>query len=59
MEVSKLPETQFKTMVIRMLRKLSENFSSMENDIETIKRNQSEMKNTPEGINSRLEEPED
>ena len=47
---------QFKVIVIRMLNR-------MEKDIETIKKNQSEvkttvseMKNTLEGINSRLDE---
>ena len=45
MEASKLPDTQFKTMVIRMLKKLSENFDSIKKDMETIKKNQSEMKN--------------
>ena len=53
-------------MIIRMLKELSENYSSRKTGIETIKKNQqkmkntiSEMKNTPEGINSRLDETED
>ena len=39
MEISNLSDTQFKTMVIRMLKKLSE-------DLKSIKKIQSEMKDT-------------
>ena len=46
MKASNLPDTEFKTVVIRMLKELSENFKSMKKDIETIKKNQSEMKAT-------------
>ena len=46
MEITNLSDTEFKTMIIRMLRKLSENFKSRTKDIEIIKKNQSEMKNT-------------
>ena len=73
MEVSKLSDIEFKIMVIRMLKKLtdnykdlSENYISMKKEIETINKNQekkknkiSEMKSTLEGITSRLEEAED
>ena len=38
MESSKLPDTKFETMFVRMLKELCENFKSMEKDIETIKR---------------------
>ena len=38
-KVSILPDIEFKTMVVRMLKELSENFS-IEEDIETIKNNQ-------------------
>ena len=55
---------EFKRIVIRVLKELSENY--MKKDIETIKKSQSEMKNTInemkntlEGINSRLGEAED
>ena len=41
---SKLPDTEFKAMVKRILMELSENFKSMKNDIESIKKKQSEMK---------------
>ena len=44
METSKLPDTEFKAMVKRILMELSENFKSMKNDIESIKKKQSEMK---------------
>ena len=57
MEASNLPETEFKIMVIRMLNELrrrmdehNENLNreivSMKKNIETIKKNQREMKNT-------------
>ena len=35
METRKLPDTEFKTMVIRMLKELNENFNSMKIDLET------------------------
>ena len=41
MEISNLSDAEFKTLVIRMLKKLSENFNS-------IKKIQSETKDTPE-----------
>ena len=39
MEACNLSDTEFKTMIIRMLRKLSENFKSRTKDIEIIKKN--------------------
>ena len=58
-EASNLSDIEFKVMVIRML-------NSMRKDIETIEKNQSEikstipeMKNTLKEINSRLDEAED
>ena len=77
-EASKLSDTEFKTMVIRKLNELSENYQnlqgsyeehttnyiSMKKDIGTINKSQEEMKNTisglkdtVEGIKSRLDEP--
>ena len=61
MEASNLPDTKYKTMVIRILKELrgridelSENFNkkivSIKQDIETMIKNQSEMKNTLKGI---------
>ena len=72
MKVSKLSDIEFKIMAIRMLKELtdnskelSEDYNSMKKEIETINKNQEEMnnkileiKNTPEGITSRLDETE-
>ena len=57
MEASNLPDTEFKRMVIRMFKKLNENFNkeTTKKDIATIKKNQSEMKNTISEINNALE----
>ena len=53
MEAKKLPDIEFKRMIIRMLKELtgnykelSENYNSMKKEIETINKNQEEMKNT-------------
>ena len=46
MEASKLSDTKVKTMFIRMLEEFSEHISSIKKDMETIKRNYSEMKAT-------------
>ena len=53
MEASKLSSIEFKRMVIRMLKELtdnykelSENYNSMKKEIETISKTQEEMKNT-------------
>ena len=50
MEASKLSDIEFKRMVIRMLKELtdnyeelSENYSSMKKEIETINKNQKEI----------------
>ena len=70
MEASNLPGTEFKKMVIRMLKDLRKNcnkeVASIKKDIVTIENNQSdiknticEMKNVQGGINSRLDEAED
>ena len=75
MEASKLSDIEFKRMVIRILKVLSDNYkelswsyNSMKKEIETISKNQEEMKdkiseikkkNTLEGIISRLDEAED
>ena len=62
MEASKLSDIEFKRMVIRMLKKLtdnykewSENCNSMKKEIETIIKNQEEMRNTIFEIKSTLE----
>ena len=73
MEAGKLSDIEFKRMVIRILKeltdnykKLSKNYSIMKKEIETINENQEKMKNTVsdikntlEGITSRLDEAED
>ena len=73
MEVAKLSNIEFKLMVIKMpkeltdhYKELSENYNSMKKEIETITKNQEEMnnkiseiKNTLERITSRLDEAED
>ena len=53
METRYLLDAEFKTVVIRMLNELrgridelGENFNSMKKDMEPIKKNQSEMKDT-------------
>ena len=58
MEARKLSDIEFKRMVIRMLkeltdnyRKLSENYNNMGKETETINKNQEEMKNTISEIN--------
>ena len=52
MEASKLSDVEFKRMVIRMLKELSDNYKDlsgnynrMKKGIETINKNQEEMKN--------------
>ena len=52
MEVTKLSDIEFKIMVIRVIKELtdnykelSENYDSMKKEIETINKNQEEMKN--------------
>ena len=62
METSNLLNSEFKTLVIRMLDELSENVNSIKKDMETMEKNLSEindilaeMKNNLQGINSRDE----
>ena len=43
METRNSSHTDFKVIVIRMLKKLSENYNSMKKDIKTMKNNQSEI----------------
>ena len=61
MEASKLSDTEFKRMVIRMLKELtgnykelSGNYNSMKKEIETINKNQEEMKNTISEVKNTL-----
>ena len=46
METSNLLDGEFKTLVIRMLSELSENFNSIKKGMEIIQKNDSEMKDT-------------
>ena len=48
MEASNLSDVEFRLMIIRML-------SNMKKDVETIKKNQSEIKNAVSKINNLLE----
>ena len=70
MHTSNLPDAEFQTLVIRMCNKLRErvnelivNFNkeigNIKMEIENIKNNQSKMKTTLYGINSRADEVED
>ena len=73
MEVSKLSDIEFKIMIIKMLKELtdnykelSENYSNMKKEIETMNESQeesnnkiTEIKNTLEGITSMLDKTED
>ena len=53
MDAKKLSDTEFKRMVIRLLKELTDNYmelngnhNSMKKEVETINKNQEEMKNT-------------
>ena len=73
MEVSKLSDIEFKRMVVRMLKELTDNYkelsgncNTMKKEVKTINKNEQEMKNTIseikkilEVITSRLDEAED
>ena len=50
---------EFKVMVIRILKELSVSYINMIKDMETTNKNNLEMKNTLEGIQSRPDERED
>ena len=65
METSNLLDAEFKMLAIRMLSELSENFNSIKKGRETIKKNQSEMKdiltekkNNSQEINSTIDKAE-
>ena len=51
-ETSNLLDEEFKTMIIRMLSEFNENFNNIKKGIETIKKNQSEVKDTTETKNN-------
>ena len=63
METSNQTDAEFKTLVIRMLTDLSENFNkeigNIKIELESMKKNQSEIKNTLQSINNGVGEVED
>ena len=56
MEVSDLSDAEFKTLVIRMLKELSEDHNSIKNIQSEMKDRLIEIKNNLQGINSRVDE---
>ena len=58
MEISNLSDAEFKTLVIRMLKELSEDLSSMKNTQSETKGTVTEIKNSLQGNNSRVYEAE-
>ena len=58
METSNLLDEEFKTLVIRMLSELSENFNSIKKIQSEMKDTLIEIKNNLQGINSRVDEAE-
>ena len=56
MEINNLSDTEFKTLVIRMLNKLSEDLKSIKKTHSEIKDTVIEMKNNLQGNNSRVDE---
>ena len=56
MEISNLSDAEFKTLVIRMLKELSEDLSSMKKIQSEMKDTLIEIKNNLQGINSRVDE---
>ena len=57
MEISNLSDAEFKTLVIRMLKKLSENFNSIKKIQSETKDTLTEIKNDFQGNNSRVGKP--
>ena len=58
MEISKLSEAQFKTLVIRMLQELTGHFNSIKKTQAKMKVALSEIKKNPQGTNSGGDEVE-
>ena len=62
-EIGKLPEKEFRIMIIKMIQDLGITVEKMQEmsakDLEEIKNKQTEMNNTLEGINSRITEAEE
>ena len=58
MEISNLLDTEFKTLVIRMLKELSEDLNSVKKIQSETKDTLIEIKNSLQGNNSRVDETE-
>ena len=58
MEISNLWDAEFKTLVIRMLKELSENLNSIKKIQSEMKDTQTEIKNNLQWNNSRVDEAE-
>ena len=58
MEISNLSDAEIKTLVIRMLKELSEDLSSIKKIQSEMKDTLNEMKNSLQGNNSRVDEAE-
>ena len=56
MEINNLPDAEFKTLVIRMLKELSEDLSSVKKTPSEMKDTLTEIKNNLQGNNSRVDE---
>ena len=56
MEISNLSDAEFKTLVIRLRKELSEDLSSIKKIQSEMKVTVSEIKNNLQGINSRMDE---
>ena len=69
-EIGKLPEKEFRIMIVKMIRNLENKMDKMQEsinkDLEELKNKHietnntiTEIKNTPEGLNSRISEAEE
>ena len=56
MEISNLSDAEFKTLVMRMLKELSEDLSSLRKIQSEMKKTLIEVKNNLQGINSGVDE---
>ena len=58
MEINSLSDSEFKTLVVRMLKELSEDFKSIKKIQSEMKDTLTEIKNYLQGNNSRMDEAE-
>ena len=67
-KIGKLPEKEFRIMIVKMIKNLENKMEKMQEsinkDLEELKNKQTnntitEIKNTPDGINSRISEAEE